>query len=136
MRIHADHLNSGNLYTAARAARVDMELTFHKSRSRGAAFNVTLSGESNRRPNRDHASDEFAATWDQWGVFLGHLFNIDENMFVLGYDGAEDFHYKTHNRFTDPGKFPHDSHGDHTFRFDGVPHQNKCTKCTATRRWK
>jgi hypothetical protein len=31
--------------------------------------------------------------------------------------------------------WPTDAHGDHTFRYAGVPFSQKCTKCSATQSW-
>lgn len=109
MRIHTDHLNTADIYRAARHARVDVvDLTKHKSQSRDHSFNVKLEGESRRRPNggssgRGYTSG-YAATWDQWGVFFGILFDIDPGM-ICGtakrpiYADREDYLRKTNHRF-------------------------------------
>ena len=133
MRIHSDSIRVSDLNAAARAARVDMEFTTHGSRKRDHAFNVNLTGESKRRPNRNHASDEFAATWDQWGVFLAALFDVDPNASMTYYDGSADFHYRTAHRFA--SGWPKDAHGDHRFKYDGIPYEQSCTKCSAVQRW-
>jgi hypothetical protein len=139
MRIHTDENTWSNIYAAARAARVRVEGRSFKSSIRESGFDIHLTGESRRRPNRRVSSDEFAATWDQWGVFLGHLFNIDPNM-VCGtpkrpvYRSEADFEDKTARRFV-AGQWPTDTHGDHTFRYSGVPCEQSCTKCSAVQRW-
>lgn len=170
MRIHTDHLTTSDIYTAARHARVDVVvLTEHGSRSRDHAFNVKLEGESRRRPNggasgKGYASG-YAATWDQWGVFLAILFDIDPAM-VTPYDASrEAFLARTAERFmTSPigygvstnynvvngrsrhdttvtvhrlgaSYWPSDAHGDHTFRFAGIAREQSCTKCSAVQRW-
>lgn len=163
MRIHSDNLLYTVLRDAARVARVDMDLTRHGSRSRAEAFNVTLRGESNRAPNRGTAKgmdrfDRFdrperAATWDQWGVFLGILFDYDPEMKTPYYKDREDFNFRTNNRFQGRSVvgqartyiqvpqggtrdfWPADAHGDHTFQYAGTPGRDKCTKCSAVRRW-
>lgn len=170
MRIHSDHLTTSDIYTAARHARVDVvNLTEHGSRSRDHAFNVNLEGESRRRPNggtygRGYASG-YAATWDQWGVFLAILFDIDPGAVCWAYDGRDAFLAKTCERFTAPSLgtgistnynvvngrahhdasvtvhrlgadyWPSDAHGDHRFEYAGVPRTRACTKCSAVRVW-
>ena len=142
MRIHSDLIDSTHIYAAARESRVSVEdISRHGSRSRDHAYNVNLSGESRRRPNRSHAPDEYAATWDQWGVFLAHLFDVDPNMTVpTMYKTYDDFTYRTYARFTKIGggwdKFwPEDAHGDHRFEYMGFPGMQGCTKCSAVQRW-
>lgn len=136
MRIHTDSIKYSDLLDAAKVARVEVEITSHGSRKRDHAYNVNLTGESKRRPNRRHESDEFAATWDQWGVFIAHLFSVDSDaVFGSMYDGEDEFHYRTAYRFDIEGFWPADAHGDHRFRYNGVPYQQDCTKCSATQRW-
>lgn len=137
MRIHTDRLNTTHLWEAARIARVEMDLTSHGSRKRDRAYNVTLRGESRRRPNsgKGGAGDDYAATWDQWGVFLAVLFATDPDMVTPYYADAEEFHHRTLDRFASVDYWPADAHGDHTFRFAGTPREQSCTKCTAVQRW-
>lgn len=170
MRIHTDVLTSSDIYVAARHARVDVvTLTEHGSRSRARAFNVKLEGESRRRPNGGSSgaayASGYAATWDQWGVFLGILFDIDPAMVTPYYVDRDNFQIRTGGRFTAPtlhygasnnyhvvngrayhdesvivhrlgaAYWPDDAHGDHTFRFSGTPSRWECTKCSAVQRW-
>ena len=154
MRIHSDVITTANLFEAAHLARVDLvDYKQHGSRSRTRAFNVKLEGESRRRPNGgssatygESGGSGYAATWDQWGVFLGYLFEIDPRMVTPYYSNKRDFDHKTGSRFrvrgtwTDGDKrgtthWPRDAHGDHTFRFAGVPFEQSCTKCSAVQRW-
>lgn len=148
MRIHTDTLTASDMTDAAGIARVQFSrFTDHGSRSRARSFDVLLTGESRRRPNsgdRGRSGDDYAATWDQWGVFLAVLFDRDPKMVTLSYYAdAEDFHRKTADRFTGSGNpfdpagwfWPADAHGDHTFRYAGTPCQSECTKCTARKIW-
>lgn len=151
MRIHSDSLTNRDLIDAANIARVEFDRWLDKgSRTRDHAFDVTLFGESRRRPNdrgRSSGTDKYAATWDQWGVFLSVLYDRDNEMVVPYYDSMADFHYKTDHRFEKrteyftPGGsgvvvwWPADAHGDHNFQWSGVPGASKCTKCSAVRRW-
>jgi hypothetical protein len=150
MRIHSDDLTHTDLLDAARIARVYFDRqTLHGSRSRDHAFDVILTGESKRRPNRGTSADrynpDYAATWDQWGVFLAVLFERDNEMSVPYYDSYSAFHYQTGHRFVlgvsdpegdeTPSHWPSDAHGDHRFKYNGTPYERKCTKCTAVQRW-
>lgn len=150
MRIHSDVITREDIHRAARHARVDLAtFTDHGSRSRARAFDVKLEGESRRRPNggASGAGSGYAATWDQWGVFLGFLFELDARMVTPYYKNKADFDRRTDNRFrtrgawTDDGErdgvtnWPRDAHGDHVFRFSGIPGQQACTKCSAVQRW-
>ena len=165
MRIHTDHLTESNIYNAARFARVDVvKLARHGSRSRDHAFDVKLEGESRRRPNggcsgAGYASG-YAATWDQWGVFLAILFDVDPGMFTPYDSNRHAFRVRTDRRFDGDivgegvstnyhvvngraadhrvtvhrlgsSYWPTDAHGDHTFRFSGVARSQSCTKCSA-----
>lgn len=146
MRLHSNVLTSEDLYNAARHARVDLTLTRHGSRTHAQAFEVSLTGESKRRPNSGQYgadNDTYAATWDQWGVFFAYLFNVDADM-VAGlvkhptYNGRDDFNEKTHRRFEKRYKdevyqvatfWPEDAHGDHSWDF------SSCRRCSAQRSW-
>lgn len=143
MRIHTNELSYVDLHLAATSAGVTLEVADRRgSRKRDHAFEISLSGDSRRRPNfyglRDwHGPDTYAATWDQWGVFLASLFRADDSVTCDAYKHEGDFHYKTDWRFdaAENGQlWPPDAHGDHTFRFDGVPFQQNCTKCSAVQR--
>lgn len=117
MRIHSDILTGSDILQAASAAgpEVFVDYTRHGSRSRKAAWNVTLTGTSSRRPNTGNRGGgtyggDHAATWDEWGIFLGELFRRDPGMTVPGvYDSAEHFRWATTCRFDDLK--PADQHG-------------------------
>lgn len=149
MRIHTN-ASETIVRRAAIKAGVELRMTVHKSRTHDHGFEVSLRGASRRRPNFYNGDGSYAATWDQWGVFLAAIFDAD----VLTrcgsgkrptYADAEDFHRKTFGRFiTDARVYPDaglvlttptDMHGDHTFKFAGVPYVQKCTKCSAQYTW-
>lgn len=135
MRIHTDTLTPGDLFTAATTARAELEYSRHGSRSRGYAFEVALRGESRRRPNFYNGDGQYAATWDQWGVFLSVLFDKDPNLTIpTAYTDAETFDRRTQGRFYH-GLWPTDAHGDHTFRYNGTPYVSQCRKCSASQSW-
>lgn len=146
MRIHTDLLTTSDIHSAALIARVDYAeggFTIHGSRKRARAFNVLLTGESRRRPNGGKRGairdDVFAATWDQWGVFLSVLFEADPEMVTPYYKDSDEFHHRTDGRFEmkagDSPWWPTDAHGDHRFEFAGTPFEQSCTKCSAVQRW-
>lgn len=107
MRIHCSKdITDSEIYKAARFARVDI-VTEGKlergSRSHDHAFEIKLEGESRRRPNggssgKGYASG-YAATWDQWGVFLSVLFDLDPRMSCWAYTDRDEFHRQTEDRF-------------------------------------
>lgn len=111
MRIHTDTLTYSDIYRATNAAEmvgVSVSITAHGSRSRATAFDVTLTGTSSRRPNPGtggrYPSDDHAATWDEWGMFLAALFNADPNAFAGSaahpvYANRDHFHAVTGDRF-------------------------------------
>lgn len=107
----------------------------HGSRSRPRAFEVVLTGSSNYGGQWGH-QDYAAATWDEWGVFLGYLFEWDPLARIAGvYADAADFHWQTGHRFV-AGRMPLALCKRHRFRpFE--PYVQQCTKpgCSAMRRW-
>jgi hypothetical protein len=99
---------------------VSVELTSHGSRSRDHAFDVHLVAEQRKGRRRGNSGSygagyDYAATWDEWGIFFAHLFAIDPEMTCYAYDGADDYHWQTNGRFRldDDGRpdfVPHDQH--------------------------
>ena len=53
------------------------------------AFEIFLSGTSRHRAQHDR--EEFAATWDEWGIVIDALFDIDPYAKIGQYDGRHDF---------------------------------------------
>jgi hypothetical protein len=102
MRIHSDSISDLEIRKAARIAGVQFtRFGLHGSRSHEQAFDVILTGSSTRHQN---GGPDKAATWDEWGIFLGTLFNLDAAM-VCGtvkrpiYASAEHFHWSTGGRY-------------------------------------
>lgn len=97
MRIHTDYLTANDIHTAAWRAGVDvLRMTPHGSRSRTRAFEVALTGSSSRRTMDGSAQ---AATWDEWGAFIGHLYRVDEGIIAGQYKDWNNFHFQTNFRF-------------------------------------
>ena len=144
MRLHTNTLTYGNIVDAALAAKTVWKIEEHGSRSHARSFDVSLRGDSRRHAmfawKTDHIGGEYAATWDQWGVFFAYLYRIDPYMEAGGtrkrrqYADNTDFQMQTFARFREAG-FPADYHGDHTFRNDGTYYEQGCTKCSARFTW-
>lgn len=105
MKIHYNNLSARDFYNAAQKAGVDFERFDDKgSKSHKSAYDVILSGSSNRRPNSGKygASDSFAATWDEWGVFLAELYFKDPSVKAGdAYMNQDHFNWSTGYRYTE-----------------------------------
>ena len=137
MRIHTN-LCQGMIDIAAKAAGVEFErCTLHGSRSRDHAFDVILSGNSGRRAN--FGGDWEAASWDQWGIFLGFIFDNDPTAHCWAYTDADDFHWQTGERFHSLAR--QDAKRFHKWElghYMGGYSVSECKHddCDAIRRWK
>lgn len=122
MRIHSDILTPANIHMAElKSGTMSYVLTKHGSRKRKGAFEVKLSGRSNRK-TQDNL--EQAATWDQWGIFINHLFEIDPNATMTYYADAETFHAITRYRFETLTL--DESHNNHKWEYNGIMQACKC----------
>lgn len=98
MRIHTNIADGPTIHHAAQLADARVfRLEAKGSRSHSMAFEVNLSGNSPRRTQADR--DEYAATYDQWGVFLAHLYVIEPTMKAGPYRNVADFRVKTHGAY-------------------------------------
>lgn len=98
MRIHTNEMHRADIYIAAEKAGMTLfSLTEHGSRKRKRAFEVKGSGSSTRRTQSDPY--EYAATWDEWGIFIQAMFEMDEDAICGQWDGQGQFRYLTVNRF-------------------------------------
>ena len=102
MRIHTDKLFAADIAAAARRASAGGHGTvtvvtceMHNSRKRDHAIEVRLAGDGIVKGNRTMDGEDYAATWDSWGWFLGHLFTLDPNMVAGADDGEDAFHGRT-----------------------------------------
>lgn len=131
MRLHSNFLETSDFYRAARTAGVSFTRFETKgSRKRDRAFDVILTGTSPR--NQNFGGEDKAATWDEWGVFLGVLFGIDPEAVTPYYSCGADFHWQTGNRFfwIRPA---HQRHRQHRWEWSGraatgayTVHECKC----------
>lgn len=105
MRIHSNTLTVTDLAEAGKRAgyAVGVRFSWHGSRRRAAAWDVSLTGTSSRRPNNQGAwteDDSYAATWDEWGMFLAEIFRRDPLAVIPKvYESAEHFRWATCARF-------------------------------------
>jgi len=138
MRIHTDTLTHADILDFTRAhgmTTVYATVSQHGSRTRARAFEVKLSGTSGRRQNSGSygpRTDEQAATWDEWGMFLDALFDADPAAIVgtvksPTYAGREHFHAVTTDRYKTLDAAS--QHPSHTWDWDhGMA---TCRKCEA-----
>jgi hypothetical protein len=142
MRIHSDTLTRQDITDALAAAGPGVtadDIRRKGSRSRAQSWDVYLFGTSSHRPNaRDYAADEYAATWDEWGMVLGHLFRVDPNATVPGvYADGEHFRWVTGGRFDT--LTPADGHRRHRWEFSGDSvtgsYSVQRCECGAVNRW-
>jgi hypothetical protein len=141
MRIHSDSLDTLEVRKAARLAGVGFtRFDLKGSRSRENAWDVILTGDSGRRQN---GGEDEAASWDQWGIFLGHLFRLDSDLKTPYYGSADEFIWKTGGRFT-PDFTPADCHRNHkwgwgqpnvTHRYSVATCDRGSDPCGAIQRW-
>jgi hypothetical protein len=142
MRIHSDHLTRQDIADALTAAGPGVsadDIARKGSRSRRQAWDVYLFGTSSNRPNnRDHSADEYAATWDEWGIVLGYLFRVDPSATVPGvYLNGDHFRWVTGGRFDT--LTPAEGHKRHRWTYSGDSvtgsyYVHACTCGAVTRR--
>lgn len=95
---------------------------------------VALRSRNGTRRPLGTRDDDYAATWDEWGIFLWNLFQIDPHMKAgRYYHNYWDFTWKTCGRF-DTVKAIDPNHLHHRFTYMGTPQQNEC-RCGAKIRW-
>jgi hypothetical protein len=122
MKVHSYCITSADIYDAANLARVDViDLSRHRSRSRTVRWDFHLEGHSRRRPNggSSGAGTGYAATWDQWGIFLNHLFLVDPLAHTWADESGEHFVWRTAGRFSQLTN-PSEGCPDHRWDFAGL----------------
>lgn len=137
MRIHSDILTVADVYDAVSdLPGVYVTVSENGSRTHRKGFEVSLEGNGYARNTGSYGSDRSTpgATWDEWGVFLARLFDVDPRALPGSvkypvYVDAGDFHRKTATRFADL-TLPEDTHKRHTWEYSAG--LITCKKCTAT----
>jgi len=139
MRLHTN-LTAEQIRIARRATLTMTHfetLSHHGSRTHDHAFEVRLGGSGGRNNTGLYgAGDYCGATWDEWGAVMGAIYMLDPAARWGGaknpqYADAEDFHFKTRNRFK-AGILPADTHARHKWVYaerDGFycSHKAGCT---------
>lgn len=149
MKIHTS-LTRDEMYALTRGLPVSYhDITEHKSRTAGRAFNVRLTGTGGRNNTGLYGAGDYdGATWDEWGAYFGRLYLADSDAVCGGtaarpvYANAGHFHWQTGGRFSS-GELPEDTHPRHRWNISGdsltgsyTVHQcGKCTALTRSLRW-
>jgi hypothetical protein len=128
MRLHSDTLNIdriAKIFYDARDAHMSPHAyidfpTQHGSRSRAYAFEIRIGAydkiDGERRSWRNTGSygadtNEYAATYDEWGFFIEALFTADPDMIFGSYTGIDDYHERTRCTFMEqvpqPDPYPY-----------------------------
>lgn len=143
MRLHTDRLAPSDVHRATTAAGmtgVFAVVTVHGSRSRARGLEVKLTGTSSRRPNSGGcgAGGDYAATWDEWGMFLAALYELDPEMIAgspsrPAYASRAAFHAATHGRFLTLTADAQHGRAGHKWgpSGDGNRARRECTTCDA-----
>lgn len=141
MRIHSDTLTAEDISEAthARGMRgVFPEIAVKGSQKRTRRFDVRLTGSGQLPISIVTAGPSGAfithnakvATWDEWGMYIDALYQIDPEAIIGPYKGREDFRTSTYKRFdTLTAPFQHEKHA---WRFAGDGEQI-CADCEAKR---
>lgn len=115
MKIHTK-LTEDNIRHAADVAGVWLaKFETTKSRSHPYRYDMIISGTSGRR-SQWRQKEVPAATWDEWGIFLGEIFRLDPNAKTPDYADTDEFHWKTGGRFLTLK--PKDQHRQHQWTHD------------------
>ena len=128
MRIHTD-LSEQQIYKAlANLAGVGLtSFSTHRSQKRARAFEIKLFGNSPRRQNR---GSDYAATWDEWGIFIQNIFEQDPTAIVGMYESYDMFRTVTADRFL---HFTQDEQHRAGHRWEPLGgHKFACKGCDAT----
>ena len=138
MRIHTN--SHATIVDAAVTAGVTLtKNVMHGSRTHPRAFEVNLEGSSTRRPQSGPSGlgSGYAATWDEWGMFLAAVFAIDPLARTRDYECAAHFHWATTGRYHLRGEVHGDPCRQHKWSFSRDTDTAsiwRCTKCDALMR--
>lgn len=97
MKIYSDTLTTSDLY-AALPDGVSAYVTPKGSRKRARAFDVTLYVDEKDELHRRYGnsggygrSNDVAATWDEWGVWMERLYDLDPDALIGYYESYDHF---------------------------------------------
>lgn len=147
MFIHTNSITRDQIVSAAKYSEVTLqECTEQGSRSHARKFKFYVSGHGVTGGQWGSLpAGVKSATWDEWGIVLNYLFNVDPQA-TCGrgnYADREHFHWRTGNRFKTLQ--PWDQHLRHRWeyrdkagaeynRMFDTCHQSVC-RCGAINRW-
>lgn len=99
MRLHSDTITRADIF-AALPDDVTATVVTHGSRKRAQAFEVSLEGLGARHTRKKNSGQygagvEYAASWDDWGIWLAALYEIDPQLNATYYQDREDFYART-----------------------------------------
>lgn len=97
MKIWADNLTTDDLYATLPDGVYLEHVEIKNPRKRARGWDVHLTTDHGRYANSGQwgASHEKAASWDEWGVWIARLFEIDPGAAMTYYTGRDDFYAKT-----------------------------------------
>jgi len=107
MKIHATLVSAKDLRAAADRAGVTLtRFELLNSRTHAHSWDVLLSGSGRRGTQYVSRTESPAATWDEWGMFLGALFRREPTMRCGNtrrpiYADLSHFSWVTDNRYDD-----------------------------------
>lgn len=113
MKIYSDTLERTDLYKALGevGGREDnwpslylSAITIQRPRIRSCGWNVRLEAlrdSGHFRNTGTHGAEQGvrAVSWDEHGEWMARLFEIDPNARIANYDGREDFHRQTEDKY-------------------------------------
>lgn len=106
MKIYSDRLQAIDFCTAANAAGIQLGNcdSMRRPQLRRNGWNVWYGNPSSKRsPNSGTRggpqANLNAASWDEWGIALAALYEIDLQMIAGPYRSADDFHAKTGGKY-------------------------------------
>lgn len=100
MKIYTTVLEEHDFYDAAQRAGVGV-VALTTARGRGVTvYDVALTGSSKYVSAHRNAHYCKAATYDEWGYFLAHLFRADQHMRTPYYKNAREFEAKTEGAYS------------------------------------
>ncbi len=90
MKVWSDTLSTDDIRhaTAGTGAWVAELSRIDNPRTRAHGWNIYLEGSS---PYRSQATGGKAATWDQWGLWMARVFELDSDARIGPYDGRQSF---------------------------------------------
>ena len=104
MKVYSDILTATDLHAATPRGVTVWECDpISKPRIRSHGWTVQLRcWGSARHVNTGYygAGEQGAASWDQHGEWMARLFDIDPDARIAYYNGAEDFHRSTRDKYT------------------------------------